>query len=1387
MRKTLLFMLSVLICTAALFSCKDGGGGEVNKPTGDNTYSEGTIWAPGTKLGVLVADEDHLDVEKLMYDVIYGCTESNVFYISDPAAEKTGSELVIGNTSREVSVKAYAALERKLESKPDDTGWLVYSYEGSLCLAYEYEETLPFALDYLQNTLLERPTLTLKNGVVNSGTMSLEDLAQDLRAQLRAEGFSELEKLLGAETVKEIKKIYSLVDEKTYSWLVDLYDPIHGGFYYSNSARNNYGYLPDIESTYQALGWFVDSGLFARYGSYSAAVSENLKDQILAFAKNLQSPDNGYFYHPQWGTEISVSRRGRDLNWATSIINAFGDQPLYNTPNGIEGSFGAPGIAPAMLTSSLLASKPHSVSSVIKANDSTLPSYLQSIESFDAYLDSLNIPEKSYSAGNTLSSQASQIKAAGVEYVDYLISYLDRIQNPDNGLWDKEIGYQGVNGLMKISSVYTVLDAVIPNPEAGLRSAVTVALFDDADEFIKNDSGIVQIYNPYVAMNHVLTTVRNSQGKEAAEIMRVEIILPYATELAARTYEKLKLFKCDDNGFSYLVSKSAETSQGVPAAVPNTKEGDVNATTLGTTGVIDNMLRAFGVKSVPLFAPIDGEIVLEKLEALGEIVKDEPRKPQVVTFDDVDLSDVDNLLENGVFLRPADGVENKVSDIDINVNTGNYKWINSTIVQNPDPGSKPGDYVLKTNTFVYEGEEKDKSRVSNSTRFALGIKDMTGNCYIFDADIYFAGMTGNTVIPAQIVFTNNKSAHSFSLNLTKTEVNGKTFLSIGETDGFAGLDGKRDENIVQGIPVGAWFNLRVELYKNIDTEGELSVVAKIYVDGKYKGECDAGFVESGADHFADREITHVSFTYNRWGASEFYLNNIYTEKAAKEFVSEEVPLDGLYDFNKCEEGEMGVKGLNIQQGGLGFMEIVKDSHNSDNMVFRFADTDADKGNYLYLAFSDIPPAVFNAYVFEFDLNFNSYTDGFFQLGARDLSKNQIFSTTMSINNYSDSSYKLTFTSHSNISGMSNKAIGNITVNNTYNRIRLVYFPEAGGFAVYVNTEFIGACGILWDNDSNTRIPAEAKIFSNKSAVLDVYLDNIKAVMETAEAPQIPEEPGDGGGETPVDPSVPNDGIYDFEDSSVGSTVIAGLNPRPAEGDSMSVVDDNGNKVFGFVDANASKGAYLYVSFANTEVDVFNAYSFEFDMKLIDFGGGFLQLGMRDKDGVQIFSTTVDIQNHTESAYKLKFTTHSNIDDNKGQTIGSVDVGSGYVKVRYEYYSETSEIAIYVNSVLVGKTGALFDVNSAGKIPAEFKIFSGASTTLGMYIDNIKALKEICSIPEEPEIPGGGDATDPDHPDGGEETEPDNPEEGEDKPEDTPSSADPNYGKDIDDYDNSAWV
>ncbi len=152
----------------------------------------------------------------------------------------------------------------------------------------------------------------------------------------------------GERLVAAFKDYYKRIYTPTLpEWFARLYDKNLGGFYFSNSARDNdtliykgetFGLLPDADSTWQAMVTIVAMGL-TDGKPYAEFIPEEIQAKIIAFLKGLQDPD-GYFYHPQFGrrrNEEKVERRSRDTSRATAALTAFGAKPTYDTPNGIIG------------------------------------------------------------------------------------------------------------------------------------------------------------------------------------------------------------------------------------------------------------------------------------------------------------------------------------------------------------------------------------------------------------------------------------------------------------------------------------------------------------------------------------------------------------------------------------------------------------------------------------------------------------------------------------------------------------------------------------------------------------------------------------------------------------------------------------------------------------------------------------------------------------------------------------------------------------------------------------------------------------------------------------------------------------------------------------------
>ena len=164
------------------------------------------------------------------------------------------------------------------------------------------------------------------------------------------ERWAKIEAEHGADVANAMKALYDYYDgERIAEWIASLYDPKTGGFYYCKSARDTDGYLPDLESTGQALSVLSEIGAVPR-DKINEILPEKVRRKIVKFVHERQSPVDGYFYHPQWpqGKEnLPTDRYGRDMGHATSILKRVkcdldGDgidevqYPLYCTVNGVK-------------------------------------------------------------------------------------------------------------------------------------------------------------------------------------------------------------------------------------------------------------------------------------------------------------------------------------------------------------------------------------------------------------------------------------------------------------------------------------------------------------------------------------------------------------------------------------------------------------------------------------------------------------------------------------------------------------------------------------------------------------------------------------------------------------------------------------------------------------------------------------------------------------------------------------------------------------------------------------------------------------------------------------------------------------------------------------------
>ena len=400
----------------------------------------------------------------------------------------------------------------------------------------------------------------------------------------------------GKDFVAAMKDLYTIYDQREVTWLANLFDYEIGGFYYSNSARDNekveskgkmFDLLPDMESTLQATGFLISSGMIESYDE----IPDWLREKLINFTSSLQDPDDGYIYHPQWGKDIPDYRRGRDTTWANAMQEYLKFKLPYPT-------------AMERLAANVKAREEG------KADENVgLPEHLQSPEAIIAYFDKQDFVNNAYVAGSWLASQGGQIIAAGL--ADVVVEYLNKFQDPETGIWGADKGYMAINGALKISAFYSQAGRPIKNADKIARVAMECICSEDPAETVCFQ------YNVWFTIYNMLENLQKFGGEDGKK--QIDAILLDLVKLAPAgiraTKEKVKVFKKDDGPFSYLPDRTAHYSQDVPVAIPYSNEGDVNATIICTTGTVAWLHHALFLNDfiVPLFTHEDFELFLETI------------------------------------------------------------------------------------------------------------------------------------------------------------------------------------------------------------------------------------------------------------------------------------------------------------------------------------------------------------------------------------------------------------------------------------------------------------------------------------------------------------------------------------------------------------------------------------------------------------------------------------------------------------------------------------------------------------------------------------------------------------------------------------------------------
>lgn len=822
MKKIALLFLSLVLTVSMLGSCSF----DFLKPNTDEKEKEkvdNLIYNGSTTL-YLVYDPEKLSEDQIG-KILNAFSEKNIYvetHGNNPTVKE--HELIIGNPGREEAEAAYIQLDRVDKNSESDLRFCFYSTGSSLILAYDEDAggfCLDVALEYLIDNYVSEQ-LVLKKGTAHKEAFDIYEYLAEADAAEFDRYWNAVNDALGSEgqeVLAALQALYTIYDgEGLVSWVANLYDPdicvckgyygeetcsntqwCHtGGFYFSNSGRDTVGFLPDVESTLQALNLIGSCGITKGLGgSYDKIIPEWMADQIVDFVLNLQDPD-GYFYHPQWGKNISSSRRGRDLTWSMNILKKYKVSPKYDTI--YDASNDESLATSAKLSSPLGASKVVAVSRVVATESETLiPDHLKTPEAFRDFLNAQDIRNNSYGVGSNLSAQGDQIVARGPEYGEILINWLNENQY-ENGTWHHTLGYDAINGVMKISGSYSRWKAEMPRAESTVRAA-----FASIDTEEKAD-GVVDVWNAWVAATKVLDNIKSYGENGVAKAAEIRAsLMPYLDEAILATREKLTVFLKKDGSFVYQATGfTSGVSMGQPVAVKGTDEGDLNATLIASCNTISYIFQFMEMSSlaVPIALSKERMLFLDIIENLPPVNKDS------------EMTDIPD---------PFDFDSDEVGETPADVYNGSAGG-DMTLLVAKDPR---GDGNV---AHLQSSAGKSDSITVNASG---PIKNVTGM-------VYETEMCINSASQKDGVFRLEFGQAGDSKNIYR--ISFKTSSSSIEMYDCSANDAKkRVTNHLADLEYGQWFKLRVEVY----TGDHDSFRAKVFLDGKLLAISDNYYDNTG--------------------------------------------------------------------------------------------------------------------------------------------------------------------------------------------------------------------------------------------------------------------------------------------------------------------------------------------------------------------------------------------------------------------------------------------------------------------------------------------------------------------------------------------------------------
>lgn len=1096
MKKFLISIFVVALSALCLFSCS----------------SDVTIYskADNVKSSVIIADFAE-DAEKAAYNSICSALERVVgkegFFTKTDVYLEAPGEIIIGKTNRTATEKALELLNSSYTEDGDTGAYVIYAYNGSIAIVANSDFTLPIAIEYFVENYLTGESLSVNANLADLKVFSISAYKAQLDEELSALSDAAFEKrwdealaTIGPEATEALQRLYAFYGTEWATWMTNLYDPETGCFYYSNSARDYDTFFVDVESTCQALDQFLHAGLFEEFNnSWAEALPAEMRAKCLAYVQAMQDPEDGYFYHPQWGDEINSSRRGRDLSQALTLIRRMGGAPLYDTAIDNIGEITGP---VSSVISSFIDTDAHK--STVEA---VVDDRFQSEENMLAYLESLEINKNSYEFGHTLSSETDQIVAAGLG--EFVCDYIDEHQNPETGLWENinldnlaanpSAAYQAASGVIKISAFYSQVNGAIKHGDKMLDTLIDILLIDS------KTTQITFVFNPWGALQSAISSIKQANRvaeangqppiyNEASLYQKIYTKLP---DLITRTIEKLTPYKHEDGSFSYLENGNSLTNnQGVITSL-GYNEGDVNGTACAMHYILGSLFGCLNISRVPMLKYSDYISFRDTVETTGAVVKQPVPANECLDFEDYDGTD----LPARVVAGSADSSGEAVEVIDFEqLNGDDGKVLSVTSIANN---------YLQVNVEAKSSHQKIQ-------------------CFTLSFDLYVDSADTGPIY--QIFFQNTNQNNWYAYMVEISTGGGVVYIRDNTTDSY--VDSKYINDLEITEKTDTWFNLKFEYYVLEDEEtGKNIAKIKVYKNGVCVKVSDNYFVNNistNQPYFADKTgtvpkpapmtyVNRINFFARTGPASKILLDNIdcITSTAANFSEADVVPGAGIMVepdtvVNDTIDFEDGVADPTVFTGTEGFFSVENKAttDNADNMAYKLTSIQGQREAKMGIESTLVKKSVFT---FEADICVDDVVavasdSGAYQILFSDI---DLHAFMLSLN-VSGGKVKLaTWESTSNATAVDLGVSENV---GDWFNLKVEYYPVSATEAhivVYINGIYAGESNHYYNKISAQPVVEKINsvtIYDRTDAKASLYIDNIKFSYDATRTyvPQTPD-------------------------------------------------------------------------------------------------------------------------------------------------------------------------------------------------------------------------------------------------------------------------------------------